>query len=211
MKKHKGVIICPYRDREEHLKAFVPWYRKLVPHLDVVVVEQFDTRPFNRAKLLNIGFLEEGYKYDFAVYHDVDMLAQDDNGYEYYGYPVHLASAASQFNYACPYNEYFGGICNIPTEVMHAVNGFHNSFWGYAAEDDAMYKRLLCNFVAIHRIDNKRYESLHHTRNIDENLRQKNIQILNAPNDPTDGLSSCVYELISIEKKDGYTLIKAAL
>lgn len=207
----RGAILVPFRDRAEHLKEFIPHYRKLTPELEIIICEQFDSKPFNRAKLFNCGFLEEGFKYDFAVYSDVDMLAEEAIGYEFFDSPVHLASAASQFEYKLPYDTYYGGVTNIPKSVMHAVNGFSNNFWGHSGEDDHMYNRLIANEIPPYRIDGLRYKSLPHVRHIDQKLRANNIKILNAPNDPTDGLSSCVYELVSKEQKDGYLLIRAIL
>lgn len=204
----KGCIIVPYRDRAEHLAKFVPHYRDVLP---IIVVEQCDDKPFNRAKLLNVGFLEGGKEYDYAIYHDVDMLSVGFDNYTYLWYnAIHFASKASQFNYQLPYEEYFGGVTYIPRGDMVAANGFSNNFWSHGGEDDHMYKRLIENNILACRVDNV-YECLSHKRVRDEDCYRNNLKILSAPNDPTDGLTSCQYELLSIEQKDGYTLIKVNL
>src|ERR1022692_4274320 len=70
-------LVVPYRAREEHLKRFVPymieylqrWYKRFA----LFVVEQAGHEPFNRGRLLNVGFnLAEGF--DYVCFHDVDML-----------------------------------------------------------------------------------------------------------------------------------------
>lgn len=77
----KGCIIVPYRDRAEHLAKFIEHYKGVLP---IYVIEQADGKPFNRAKLLNVGFLEFGRYYDYAIYHDVDMLAENFEAYSIY-------------------------------------------------------------------------------------------------------------------------------
>mgnify|MGYP003337536680 CR=1 FL=1 len=52
-------IIIPYRNREEHFKKFVPHMNNFLKNklnYEIVFVEQLDEKPFNRAKLLNVGF-----------------------------------------------------------------------------------------------------------------------------------------------------------
>lgn len=49
-------IVVPYRDREAHLRQFVPWvsayFDRLVPRIDyrVTIVEQEAGLPFNRGR-----------------------------------------------------------------------------------------------------------------------------------------------------------------
>lgn len=189
----KGCIIVPYRDREEHLAQFIPHYRALVPELPIYVIEQADSKPFNRAKLLNVGFLEFGYKYDYAVYHDVDMLADNGDGYEWHEHPLHLATACSQFGYIMPYPGYFGGVVNIPTGVMRTVNGYSNDFYSWGIEDDHFRDRVSKHYEIWH-MPYKKYRSLAHERVMDSTLYDKNYERYNLGLIPeSDGLSSCVY------------------
>ena len=59
---HKLGVIVPYRDREEHLKVFVPHLCEYLTNsgigFEIIVVEQGDSKPFNRGSLLNLGFLK---------------------------------------------------------------------------------------------------------------------------------------------------------
>jgi len=58
-------VIVPYRDREKHLKKFIPHITDFLNEhtipFEILVVEQADDLPFNRGRLLNVGFdiLEE--------------------------------------------------------------------------------------------------------------------------------------------------------
>ena len=107
------LIIVPYRDRRQHLHHFLNAMTD-----DVVIVEQEAGKPFNRAKLLNIGFLE--YDYDYYVFHDIDMITVKVD-YSV-GECVHLAGACSQFGYKMPYPTYFGGVTMFSRACFEAIS-----------------------------------------------------------------------------------------
>ena len=57
---------------------------------------------FNRAALLNIGFLEASKLYDFQcfIFHDVDLLPEDDrNLYVCPSMPRHMSVAIDKLKY----------------------------------------------------------------------------------------------------------------
>jgi hypothetical protein len=105
-------VVVPYRNREEHLKEFIPYMEKNLSEegidYQILIVEQNDEKPFNRAKLLNVGF-KESEDFDYFVFHDVDMLPMDSD-YDFPDGPTHLASMAEQFGFKLPYDGYFGGV-----------------------------------------------------------------------------------------------------
>ena len=55
-------VIVPYRNRESHLKRFTDDTSKYLKSknidFEIVIVEQLDDKPFNRGKLLNIGYIK---------------------------------------------------------------------------------------------------------------------------------------------------------
>ena len=86
MKINKLAIIVPYRDRASHLEVFVPYMQEYLKDYEykIFVIEQIDSKPFNRGKLLNVGAkiaIKEGFDY-FAL-HDVDMLPLKGVDYSY--------------------------------------------------------------------------------------------------------------------------------
>ncbi len=57
---------------------------------------------FNRAKLMNIGFLEALKQYDYQcfIFHDVDLIPEDDrNLYTCPEQPRHMSVAIDKFGY----------------------------------------------------------------------------------------------------------------
>ena len=68
-------IIVPYRKRPGHLRKFRESIESYLKDQDyeLIVVEQNDDLPFNRGKLLNIGFQQAIRKQcDYVVFHDID-------------------------------------------------------------------------------------------------------------------------------------------
>ena len=105
-------IIVPYRDRENHLKEFLP-YMENSPYLknldfEILIVEQEEGKPFNRGKLLNVGAAESPSS-SYYCFHDVDMLPLVSD-YSSVASPTHLAAEAEQFGFKLPYGGYFGGV-----------------------------------------------------------------------------------------------------
>ncbi len=66
-------LVVPYRNREEHMKIFVEKMIKFINNINfkILIVHQFDEKPFNRAKLLNIGFDYAKNDFDYFCFHDM--------------------------------------------------------------------------------------------------------------------------------------------
>ncbi len=135
-------VIVPYRKRPTHLRQFQESIHEYLKDYDyeLIVVEQADDLPFNRGKLLNIGFKTAIRKQcDYVVFHDVDMLPRDVD-YSYSEVPLHLAtnfvnSARELFK------TYFGGVTLFPIELFKRINGYSNEYWGWGFEDDDLLLR----------------------------------------------------------------------
>ena len=116
---------------------------------EIFIIEQSDDKPFNRGKLLNIG-----YKYvcdsgcDYFVFHDVDMLPEDVD-YSYSDKPLHLATHLQENDYETTFFDYFGGVTMFTKEDFKTINGFSNEYWGWGFEDDDLLIRCLESDLAI--------------------------------------------------------------
>ncbi|XP_077982280.1 beta-1,4-galactosyltransferase 6-like isoform X2 [Glandiceps talaboti] len=147
--KWKVAIIIPFRDRHEHLPNLI---RHLVPMLmtqrlefGVFVIEQANTDSFNRAMLLNVGFIEslKFNKWDCYIFHDVDHIPENDNNYYGCGLlPRHFVRGVDKYGYWLPTNRTFGGVSGVTREQFLRVNGATNIFWGWGGEDDDLWNRL---------------------------------------------------------------------
>jgi len=217
----KLAVIVPYRDREEHLKEFVPYMEKTLKKekvpFEILIVEQYDNKPFNRAKLLNVGFTEAS-DCDYFAFHDVDMLPVDSD-YSFPDGPTHLSSEVEQFNWGLPYDGYFGGVTLFDKDSFKKINGYSNEYWGWGAEDDDVLHRCMIKEVDTYR-KQCRYRSLSHDRNIERTQYFNNVNKLQVfqsdylAEDQMDkeGLSSLSYEKVAEEKITEKTrLIKVKL
>lgn len=80
----KLAVLIPYRNRTEHLRMFLhhmhPIFQRQLLDYRIFVVEQTPKEDFNRGALMNIGYAEALKRddYDCFVFHDVDLVPEDD-------------------------------------------------------------------------------------------------------------------------------------
>jgi hypothetical protein len=213
--RHKVAIIIPFRNREEHLKILL---RNIHPMLErqqldygIYVVEQFGKKGFNRAKLMNIGFLESRKQYDYQcfIFHDVDLIPEDDrNLYTCSEQPRHMAVAINKFKYKLPYFKYFGGVCALTEKQFLKVNGFSNVFFGWGGEDDDMYNRVIHSGYNISRYSKTiaRYKMIKHKPEV-RNLKRHKLLHTGKKRFKTDGINSTVYKPVRLVLKKLFTWI----
>lgn len=125
-------IIVPYRDRPHQLPIFVKHMSAYLTGADIVVVEQADNKPFNRAKLINAGFAET--KPEFFVAHDIDMLALAVDYTPTKGV-TQLAGNEIQKT------GYLGGVTMFDAVTFRKAGGYNNSYY-HRAEDNEMAFQL---------------------------------------------------------------------
>ncbi|XP_045036577.1 beta-1,4-galactosyltransferase 2 isoform X1 [Daphnia magna] len=221
--REKVALIVPYRRRKEHLKIFLrymhPFLQRQQLAYAVFVVEQFDSLPFNRGMLMNIGY-KEAIKMDSFkcfIFHDVDLLPEDDrNLYKCPedGKPRQMAFLMDIYDYKPAPNSYFGGVNAFLTTNFQLINGFSNLFWGWGSEDDDLYRRLLRHNLTVVRLSSPdsslvqiaRYTMLDHdwvNPNPDRDLLFKEWSY----RQKYDGLSNLKYEVLKIEVTPLYTHI----
>nr|CAB3224893.1 beta-1,4-galactosyltransferase 7 [Phallusia mammillata] len=151
----KLAVIVPFRDRFEELMVFIPWIHKFlnaqkIPH-KLVVVNQVDMHRFNRASLINIGYLMSKDECDYLVMHDVDLLPNNpDLLYRYHpDGPYHLASP--EYHPMYHYKTYIGGVLMMTNEHFKLCRGMSNIFWGWGREDDELFLRYKDNQLKLYR------------------------------------------------------------
>ncbi|KAK3921110.1 Beta-1,4-galactosyltransferase 7 [Frankliniella fusca] len=144
---HKLAVLVPYRDRFEELLRFIPYMNKFLSHQNInfkiFILNQIDNYRFNRASLINVGFLKSQAECDYIAMHDVDLLPiNQELSYQYPKKrgPFHIASPELHPRYH--YTTFVGGILLIRREDFLLVDGMSNKYWGWGLEDDEFYVRL---------------------------------------------------------------------
>lgn len=167
-------FIIPYRDRKEHLTKWLENASKTYSSktyssntyssntsfkFDVIVVEQFNDKLFNKGKLLNIGFWRAmrmhharyGNKGLLSprpnlIFNDVDVFCKDVSFFRPEEYVYH------------PYGFHhcLGGVFVCSPEAYLSFNGFSNNYSGWGREDADALLRMKIQSIPV-RTD--RFES----------------------------------------------------
>ncbi|KAB1283953.1 Beta-1; 4-galactosyltransferase 4 [Camelus dromedarius] len=146
-------ILIPHRNREKHLlyllKHLHPFLQRQQLEYGVYIIHQENamagSKKFNRAKLLNVGYLEalKEENWDCFIFHDVDLVPENDlNLYKCEDQPKHLVVGRNSTGYRLRYSGYFGGVTALSREQFFKVNGFSNNYWGWGGEDDDLRLRV---------------------------------------------------------------------
>lgn len=179
-------IIVPYRDRPQHLEQFIPHMRAYLPNARIVIVEQADDEPFNRAKLLNIGFLEQPGDTHY-VFHDIDMLPVDVD-YTPNSGVTQLAGSKIQLK------DYLGGVTMFDHDTFKRVGGYHNDYFHRAEDNELRFNlhRLKIPVLELHG----RFKELPHARKASEFIAALWYKA-QQPRKVQDQLSCCKYEVMT--------------
>ncbi|GFN80592.1 beta-1,4-galactosyltransferase 7 [Plakobranchus ocellatus] len=143
---HSMCILVPYRDRFEELLEFAPHINTFLMKQNIahkiVVINQLDKFRFNRASLINVGFLESRHDCDYIAMHDVDLLpVNEDLRYDFpKAGPHHLA--APHLHPLYHYETFVGGILLLQSVHFEKLNGLSNKYWGWGREDDEFFVRM---------------------------------------------------------------------
>uniref|UniRef100_A0A182NNE1 Beta-1,4-N-acetylgalactosaminyltransferase n=1 Tax=Anopheles dirus TaxID=7168 RepID=A0A182NNE1_9DIPT len=215
--RNRVAIIVPYRDREQHLPVFLKNIHALLMkqqlEYGIYIVEQTAGSSFNRAALMNIGFVEamKQKNWECMVFHDIDLLPMDDrNLYTCPDQPRHMSVAVDTFGFKLPYSTIFGGVSAMTEKQFRTVNGFSNSFWGWGGEDDDMSNRLkhVGFHIARYPVNIARYTMLNHKKEKANPKRYEKL-VNGAKRFDSDGLNSLHYQLVNLIRKPLYTWIHA--
>ncbi len=204
-------IIVPYRDRESHLKQFVP---HLSNHLnkqklsfDIYIIEQYNLQLFNRGWCKNVGFVFSiPDQYKNVVFHDIDLLPHEDVDYTPQDGIIHLATHCEQYGYEpLPYAT-FGGVLMSSPDIFRSIQGYSNMFKGWGEEDNNLLMRIIHQGLEPLKRPSKFY-SLPHDR-INQDAEQKRNIMVNQHRTKvmSDGLSNLrfIYDYDEELSIDGY-------
>ncbi|XP_063829436.1 beta-1,4-N-acetylgalactosaminyltransferase bre-4-like [Ostrinia nubilalis] len=215
--RDKVAIIIPFRDRQQHLAIFLnhmhPFLMKQQIDYGIFIVEQAGNSEFNRAKVMNVGFLESQKQrpggWECFIFHDIDLLPLDQrNMYSCPRQPRHMSVSVDKLDFKLPYEDLFGGVSALSLEQFISVNGFSNKYWGWGGEDDDMSYRLrkMNYHIARYKTSIARYAMLDHKKS---SPNPKRYQLLSQTTKvfQKDGLTTLEYQLVEITLKHLYTHI----
>ncbi|XP_018783616.1 PREDICTED: beta-1,4-N-acetylgalactosaminyltransferase bre-4 [Bactrocera latifrons] len=217
-KEHVAIVV-PFRDRYAHLTVFLrnihPFLMKQHIAYRIFLIEQTNGKAFNRAALMNIGFLEalKIFPWDCFIFHDVDLLPLDNrNLYTCPRQPRHMSVSIDTLNFKLPYRSIFGGVSAMTREHFQLVNGFSNSYFGWGGEDDDMSNRLKhANlFISRYPVNIARYMMLKHPKEKANPKRYENL-VNGISKMEMDGINSIKYEIYSIREFPTFTWYLAEL
>ncbi|KAI1902689.1 hypothetical protein AGOR_G00018600 [Albula goreensis] len=204
-------ILIPHRNREKHLLYLLhhlhPFLQRQQLHYGIYIIHQAGEMTFNRAKLLNVGYLEalKDHSWDCFIFHDVDLVPENDNNlYTCEQQPKHLVVGRNATGYKLRYKGYFGGVTAMTKEQFFKVNGFSNIYWGWGGEDDDLRIRVELQKMKIVRPPPEvaRYTMVFHKRDSGNEVNKDRMRLLGQT--PRiwrqDGLNSCAYKMLSVER-----------
>lgn len=178
------------------MKEFV---KELGARHDIVIIEQCDKRPFNRGKLINIGFLNT--LPTVFVAHDIDLIGLSAGVY------ASLPGVNQLIDSKIQAKDYLGGATMYDGGTFSLLGGYHNDYF-HRAEDNEMMFNIKRNKIGVSYWRHK-FKELPHPRTGPEFIPElwQKAQLPRTKN----MLKTCEYVLISKEIKEGYTLIKVLL
>jgi xylosylprotein 4-beta-galactosyltransferase len=106
---------------------------------------QVDENRFNRASLINVGYLhaKNDPRFDYLAMHDVDLLPLNPElKYRYPGNGNALHIADPRLHPLYHYPDFVGGILLVTMTDFDRLNGLSNKYWGWGKEDDDFSRRM---------------------------------------------------------------------
>jgi hypothetical protein len=159
-------IIVPFRNRAQHLTAFIPhmltYFQRAESEcalpISIHVVEQHGNAPFNRGKINNAGYMLVRELADYVCFHDVDYLPISAD-YSWSRRPARLAWHGLRLRE--DWDNFFGAVVLFDKPAFEQVNGFPNEYWGWGPEDEELGMRCKLTGLGFDRRDGT-YRGLPH-------------------------------------------------
>jgi hypothetical protein len=149
------IFIVPYRDRLSDKVSFLENMKILLADTaisepyEIYFAHQYDSRPFNRGAMKNIGFLAMKEKYP-SLYKDITFIFHDVDTWPSEKGLIDYSTTSGIVRHFYGYNYTLGGMFAIKGADFEKSRGFPN-FWGWGIEDNAMNDRCLAAGLIIDR------------------------------------------------------------
>lgn len=191
-------IIVPYRNRQNQLQVFLKHMAAYLPQAAIVVIEQAEGKPFNRAALLNAAYLET--LPDHFTAHDVDHLPLSVDYTPTHGV-TQLASSVIQTH------GFLGAVTMYDYTTFERAGGYHNDYYSRGEDNECAHNLARLSIPVTERFGV--FDLQPHPRTGPEFIpwlwaKSKQRRVVQ------DQLGQCKYKVISHTEKD-YTHIKVEL
>jgi len=218
--REKLAIIIPYRDRWTHLliqiKNLAPLLARQQADYRIYVIEQVEGHLFNKAALLNVGYMEanKDRRHDCYVFQDVDMVPRNDRClYRCAEVPIHLCANVSKWREVggIPYDKFFGGAMAYSDKQWQDMNGASTLYFGWGLEDDDVRERSRNRGYKDRHFPQKDcyYDNIPHARdtgntvNLDRDIHRKSWH----SRQPDEGLNTMRYNIVKRDVKKLFTWV----
>lgn len=206
-----NIVFIPYRNRLTHLNYFLenlkPILLKYIKNLKIVIIEQDNTKEFNRGKLFNCGFKLYEDSCNYIFHHDVDLIPNINTVKNLY-----TIENDEIIRISVAHSSSLGGSIKMNSNIFKKINGYPNDIFGWGIEDRALYLKSKILGIKKSKVYNLTKESanitrLKHKANDCKYEDCKEIQnnywryenLINIPYDEIfkkNGLNDCNFELI---------------
>lgn len=195
-------IVIPYRDRMNHLNRFLNNRNIKKLNTTIYVFEQAFGKRFNRGALFNAACRELADKHERLILHDVDLLPNEKMAEYYYADSDVIHLSLPEISHKYDYHHYFGGVLSISVSDYQKINGFPNNFFGWGAEDDALYNRVAGANLKVYRPTSGDYFVIDHQAPSSgaKNPFMREMEIDDYNDSVKEGLNEIKYDLLGIEK-----------
>jgi hypothetical protein len=150
-------ISIPYRGMEKCKARMLDVIGKYeeADNVSIQIVEQSnDGRRFNLGKIINVGFdlYSKNSVGDDWVYmfHPIDLFPKHGMLPYKQGMEYILKNQSLVVRYNVMGQTHFYRACQYSPDAYRLFNGYTNEFWGWGAEDDEFFNRLLIKQIVSH-------------------------------------------------------------
>ncbi|CAK8671011.1 unnamed protein product [Clavelina lepadiformis] len=221
-----SAVIVPYRDRAEHLRFFLHYTHELLRRQQlcyvIIVVEQDDDKTFNKGQVMNSAFqysknltFADGSEIDCFIFHDVDILSEDDR-------VIYTCRDGKTLNHIAPYIDKYeyrfccgvtvGAAMGYTREQFEELNGYSNEYAGWGGEDDDMNERIKLKGFEIWRSERNytRFKMVRHNGDKGNPPNDNRLELLKQAEkrQPRDGLNSLRTFITSVVRYPSHTRLK---
>ena len=151
----KKIFIIPYRNRKNQKQEFLKHMKEVIlvdepeGSYEIYFAHQYDSRPFNRGAMKNIGFLAIKEKYPLH-YKQITFIFNDVDTYPSIKGMIGYDTVQGVVKHYYGYKFALGGIFSIKGIDFERILGFPN-FWGWGLEDNVIQDRALASGLTIDR------------------------------------------------------------